>query len=151
MKKLTVVLLLLLLPVAAQAQTLSDKGLLGTDPMFQMRVKVAVIQYALVVTNEAVGVAQHSTRAQVATVLLTDPNFSWVPRLAALVATDSTVVNGATTNGTVALTPTVTTCDTAVPPVCTTVAGNLAARAALATDASITAAVTGGFNSLFVH
>ncbi len=150
MKKWLLVLSLLL-PSLAQAQTLSDKGLLGTDPTFQLRVKVAVIQYALVVTNESVAVAQHASRVQVATVLLNDQNFSWVSRLAALVATDNAVVSGPTAAGTIALTPTVTTCDTAIPPVCTTVVGNLATRAALATDASITAAITAGFNSLFPH
>jgi hypothetical protein len=144
-------ILMLLLPSMAQAQTLYDKGLLGTDPNFQLRVKVAVIQYALVVANESVGIAQHASRVQVATVLLNDQNFSWVSRLAALVATDSTVSSGPTAAGTIALTPTVTTCDTATPPVCTTVVGNLATRAALATDASITSAIAAGFNSLFAH
>jgi|SRR5580765_1835875 len=143
-------LLTLCLISTAQAQTLNDRALLATDPTFFLRVKAAILSQAITVSIEPAATLEHSNRDWLAVQVLTDSNL-WASRFVwAAAAADPAMVGAATAGGTVALTPNVTTCDGAMPPVCNT-SGNLAARAALVTDASIISAVSAGWNSFFPH
>lgn len=132
MKKFLLVAMLLF-SNSAQAQTLNDQAQLASDPTFQQRVRTSMLAAAVAISNESGAAALHANRDALAVQILLEPTI-WVYRFSYSVATDATVSSAATSAGTVVITP-----------------ANLAARAALVTDASINNAVSGQWNSFFQH
>jgi hypothetical protein len=111
---------------------LADEALLATDPTFQSRVRAAMVEQAAAVGFEANSVTNHSNRLSYAVMAIENLAVQ-AGIIANLVATDANCISDATAVGTVTL---------------TTV--NLAAQAALVTDAHIRAAVTGGWAFILV-
>lgn len=110
----------------------SDRYLLGQDTGFRNRIRAGLINGALSVVAEQVTVTDHWKRAKKATEILNSPDTFYI-RFADAVACDAAVINAATATGTVTLT-----------------AGNVAAQAALVTDAQINAALVATFNAFLV-
>jgi hypothetical protein len=111
----------------------NDRYMLGTDPTFQNRVMTSLVAACVSIMNEGWpgGGGFHKERAKQATAILQAPsNYKGI--YAQVVATDPSCIADATVAGTVALT-----------------VGNVAAQAALVTDAHIDNAVSGQFNSFF--
>lgn len=113
------------------AVTLSDQYLLSTDSGFQNRVRTAMVSGAIAVKNEGWSVLFHREREAYAVGIINAPD-SFKQIFANSVATDASVIGDATQGGTVALT-----------------VGNLAAQAALVTDAHINTALASQFTSFF--
>jgi hypothetical protein len=111
--------------------------LLSTDTGFQNRVRAAIEQAAVGVANEGWAVPFHRERATFAAQILNTPTGGaggpdYTVLFARAMANDPNIVAGATENGTVVLTT-----------------GNLAAQAALVSDAAISNAISACFNSFF--
>lgn len=110
----------------------NDEFVLSTDSGFRNRVRTSLIAAAIAITNEGWAALFHEQRMRYAVGILNAPD-SFSPLFANGVATDAAVIADATQGGTLALT-----------------AANVAAQAALVTDAHIDAAVSGQYNSFFV-
>ena len=131
LKKLALLAALALAPSSAWA-TLADQSILWTDLTFQGRVQEALVGGCIAISNEGFAVVNHKKRADYCSNVLAGPaNFK--ATFAISVSTDANVISDATAAGTVALT-----------------AGNVAAQAALVTDAHIANAISGQFNSFLV-
>jgi hypothetical protein len=142
MKKLAIALLLLAVPSGAGAQAaatpspnLSDQQFLAGDPTFQNRVEESLLATCSSIANEAISqssLSLHVKRQNQCSFMLAPANLSnYKIIVAAMAATDASVIGDATASGTTALT-----------------AGNAAAQAALVTDAHIASAISGQFNTL---
>lgn len=107
----------------------SDSYVLSTDSTFTNRVRAALIAAAIAIWNEAANIAFHTQRVRYAAQIMNAPS-NYAPLFASAVATDATCLSDATQAGTVALT-----------------SANVAAQAALVTDAHIDNAISGQFNS----
>lgn len=110
----------------------NDSATLAGDVTFQNRVKESLIAACIAIANEGIAIAFHRERARYATSILNAPN-GFATLFANSVATDASVLTDATQAGTVVLT-----------------GANVAAQAALATDAHIDAAISAQFNSFVV-
>lgn len=114
------------------AVSYNDKYVLSTDSGFQNRVREALLTYCATVANEASNTPFHTTRIQRAVGVINSPdNFKAIYANAA--AMDAGVIGDATQAGTVSLTST-----------------NVAAQAALVTDAHLDAAIQAQFNYFVV-
>lgn len=113
------------------AVSYNDKNLLSTDTGFQARVRVAMIANSIAVTTESFSTAFHRERQTYAVQVLNAPD-AYKLLFANTVATDTSVINDATQNGTVTL-----------------ASSNLATQAALVTDAHIDGAISAQYNSFF--
>ena len=113
------------------AASYADKAQLSGDPTFIGRVKMSLISACNSIKNEGTAVAFHRERESFLVAVMNQPD-TFKPIVAASVATDATVISDATAAGTVVLT-----------------SGNVAAQAALVTDAHIDTAVSAQFNSYF--
>ncbi|SRR5579883_2521856 len=113
------------------AASRSDMNVLQTDATFVGRVRASMLAASVSITTEAVTTPLHKKRTTQAAAILNAPD-SWKQLFAATVATDANVISDATAGGTVALT-----------------SADVAAQAALVTDAHIDAAVSAQFNSFF--
>lgn len=117
--------------------TLNDQAVLANDVLFQGRVREALAAACIAIGTEATSTAFHFIRVRGAVTILNNlemqsGNMSvWVLRFAATVATDANVIADATAGPTVLTT------------------ANVDAQQALITDAHISAAVSGQFNSFF--
>jgi hypothetical protein len=135
MKRLLIVLLLAASVANAQgAASHSDSAVLSTDPTYQNRVQESLLAYCVqtVVSEDPRTVVNHKQRATLCELAVTSPA-SFKTLFAATTATDTTILADATQAGTVALT-----------------SGNVAAQAALATDAHIDNAVAAEFNTFLL-
>lgn len=116
------------------AASRKDMYILSTDPTFQNRVGAALLSAAISIYNEGWAVAFHRERASFASQIITQsvggPDYRIM--FANAVATDTSVIADATQAGTVVLT-----------------VANVAAQAALVTDAHIDTAIAGQFNAFF--
>lgn len=114
------------------AVTHKDKYTLSVDPVFMNRVQAALIGACVSIANEGWAIAFHRERATFAATILNNPNGSpnWAQLFCNSVSTDSTCISDATQAGTVVLT-----------------GANVAAQAALVTDAHIDAAISAEFNA----
>jgi len=122
------------------AASRSDSYVLSTDGTFRNRVRAALQVAATNINGEARTVPAnfpawsvqdyYAKRANLAERINNSPD-TYAPLMANLVATDATVLADATAAGTVVL-----------------AAGNVAAQAALVTDAHIDTAIAGQFNTL---
>lgn len=110
----------------------SDQYLLGTDPTFQTRVQASLASACIAISNEGWGVVFHRERSNFVNDILQNPFTpkNYIALFSGTVATDASVISDATAAGTVAITT-----------------ANLAARAALVTDAHIDSAISSQFNS----
>lgn len=111
------------------AVSYSDKYILQTDVGFQNRVRASIVAAAINIASEGWAVAFHKNRADRAAAILLNPE-QYKVFYAAAAATDANVIGDATQAGTVVLT-----------------AGNVAAQAALVTDAHLDAAISGQYNA----
>lgn len=114
------------------AATYNDKDMLTTDVQFQKRVRQSLIQQAGNIMTEAVTTSFHRERSRYAAAVLNAP-LNYLTIFVGVVANDPTVISDATAAGTVVLT-----------------SGNVAAQAALVTDAHIDTAISANFNSFFL-
>jgi hypothetical protein len=117
--------------------SLNDQTVLASDTTFQGRVRAALAAACEAISTEATTVAYHYRRIQfviqvLPSIAVGSGGQNWPLIFATTVATDPSVISDATAAGTVALT-----------------AGNVAAQAALVTDAHINNAVSSQFNSFF--
>lgn len=114
------------------AVTHKDRYTLSTDPTFKTRVQAALIASCVSIANEGTGVAFHRERGGFAAQILFSPSSptDWVQLFANSVSTDATCIGAATQAGTVALT-----------------GANVAAQAALVSDANIDSAIAAEFNA----
>jgi hypothetical protein len=116
------------------AASYNDKFLLAQDSGFRNRVEMSLIAACeAIMTESPTAVPFHAQRSQFATSALNTPSVA-ATMLALGVATDANVIADATAAGTVVLTP-----------------ANVAAQAALVTDAHIDTAISGQFNDFFLH
>lgn len=106
-----------------------DKHFLQSDTQFQNRVRASLVAAAVNIANEGWAVVFHKQRADRAALILLSPD-TYKLLFAASVATDANCIGDATQAGTVVLT-----------------AGNVAAQAALVTDAHIDAAISAEYNA----
>ena len=113
------------------AASRSDQNMLSTDAGFTGRVRASMIAAAISITTAAWTEAFHRERQTYAVAILNAPD-TYKTLFANSVATDANVISDATAAGTVVLT-----------------SGNVAAQAALVTDAHIDNAISGQFNSFF--
>jgi len=109
----------------------SDMNFLSSDSGFQGRVRASMLWTCIAITTEAWSVPFHRERQTYAVAVLNNPD-AFKPLFANTVATDASVISDATAAGTVVLS-----------------AGNVAAQAALVTDAHIDNAISSQFNSFF--
>jgi hypothetical protein len=111
---------------------LADSALLGTNATFLSRIQAALLNAAVAIFNEGLNVVNHQPRVVLVHAILSSPtNLSnYASMFASAVATDSTVVNLATVNGTVTLT-----------------SGNIATQQALVTDTAINNGVSAMYNA----
>jgi len=114
------------------AASLSDSAILASEPTFENRVRESLVSTCISVSSEAITgltgtmpIAVHLKRANYCVSVLAAPD-SFKTLFSFSVATDASVLADATVNGTVVLT-----------------SGNVAAQAALATDAHIGSAISG--------
>jgi hypothetical protein len=119
------------------AVSYSDKFFLQSDTQFQNRVREALISASVSIANEAItagfgGAFLHKMRADFAALVVLNPD-QYKMMFAAAVATDANVIADATQAGTVVLTT-----------------GNVAAQAALVTDAHIDNAISGEYNAFLI-
>jgi len=115
------------------AVTHGDRDKLGKNATFQNRTRVSLVATAIAVAAEAISSGFHSQRRQRAIEILNTPD-SFNVAMATAIATDSTVINAATQNGTVILTD-----------------ASIEAQQALVTDAQIDNAVSAHFNSFITR
>jgi hypothetical protein len=109
----------------------NDQQQLSGDATFQNRVRQSLMKTCISIASEGWAVAFHRERATyAASVVASADTFKLI--FSQSVATDATVISDATQAGTVALT-----------------GGNVAAQAALVTDAHIDAAISSQFNTFF--
>lgn len=126
---LTAAALLTAVSLSFAAATHSDSSFLAADTAFQNRVKEAMAATCISIANETFAIANHKKRADFCATVLMAPE-TYKVLFAVTVATDVSVLNLVTQNGTVVLT-----------------AGNAAAQAALSTDNSIDSALSAEFNA----
>jgi hypothetical protein len=107
----------------------SDSYILSTDSTFRNRVQAALIAAAVSIWNEAGNTAFHVPRVRYAAQIMNSPA-TYAPLFTNAVATDAACLADATQGGTVAL-----------------ASGNVAAQAALVTDAHIDNAISAQYNS----
>ena len=137
----TAALLSLAVPPAS-AQSLNDEAVLSNDTNFYQRVRTSMIAAAIAISSDGLSTGINIKRHAQVQQVMNSPD-SWKGLFAAAVATQSGVINLATANGTVALTPVVCS---GTPVVCT---GNADTQEALVTDAAINTAVAAAWNSFF--
>lgn len=127
--------------------SLSDIGLLGSDPTFTQRVRSAMVTAAIAISSDGLSTGINIKRHAQVQQIMNSPD-SWKSLFSAAVATDTNV--GA--DVLVGATPDahgnylIQTVTSGTPPVTT---GNSASQAVLVTDAHITTAVASMFNSFF--
>lgn len=115
------------------AASRADQAVLASDTTFQNRVRQSMVAACVSISNEGwAGGAIHKQRTEEATRIINNPD-SFKQLFAVSVATDASVIADATAGGTIALT-----------------AANVAAQAALVTDAHMDNAVSAEFNSFFL-
>lgn len=112
--------------------THKDRYTLSTDPTFKTRVQAALIATCVSIANEGWTIAFHQERATFVGTILRAPTspIDYVQLLTNSVSTDAAVIGAATVGGTVALT-----------------GANVAAQAALVSDAQIDTAIAAEFNA----
>ncbi len=110
------------------AASFNDMALISTDSTFINRVASALWQACVSIANEAAA-RDHPARKAYAAQILNNPN-TYKPLFVNVVSVDTTVIADATQAGTVVITT-----------------GNVAAQAALATDAHMATAVSAAFNA----
>jgi hypothetical protein len=113
------------------AVSYNDKQQLSQDATFQNRVKMSLVAACISIHNEGWAVAFHREREAFASAVMNAPD-TFKGNATTAVATDTSCINDATATGTVVLT-----------------SANVAAQAALVTDAHIDAAISGQFNTFF--
>lgn len=113
------------------AASRSDSNFLCLDVGFKNRVRSSIVAASIAIMNEGWAIAFHRERQTYAVQILNSPD-TYTPLFANSTATDAAILADATQAGTVVLT-----------------SGNVAAQAALVTDAHIDNAVSGQFNSFF--
>ena len=114
------------------AASVHDQYVLSTDTTFQNRVQSSLLAACVAISNEGWSIPFHRERATFCAQILTNtvsPN-PYVTMFTNSVSTDANVIGDATQNGTVVLT-----------------SGNVAAQAALVSDAHIATAIASQFNS----
>jgi hypothetical protein len=116
---------------ATPSPNYADKQLLASDQTFQNRIRQAMIAGCISVKNEALSVAYHRERETFVVAVINQPD-TYKPLFAYAVAADTAVINDATVNGATPLT-----------------SANVAAQAALVTDAHIDTALAASFNTFF--
>lgn len=119
------------------AVSYGDKYFLQSDTQFQNRVRASLIAAAVSIASEPIaaglaGAFLHKARANFAEQVLLNPD-QFKMMFSAAVATDANVIGDATQAGTVTLT-----------------SGNVAAQAALVTDAHIDNAISGEYNAFLI-
>jgi len=114
---------------ATPSPNYSDKYILSTDPVFIGRVRQSMIAACVSIKNEAVTAAYHRDREGLVVAIMNAPE-NYKILFANSVANDANVVADATQAGAVPLT-----------------LANVAAQAALVTDAHMDVAVSSQFNS----
>jgi hypothetical protein len=112
------------------AASRNDMNLLSSDATFNSRVKMSLVLACVSISNEAHGADWRERQTQVVNILNAPDSFKAL--FAMSVATDPVVIADATQAGTVVITP-----------------ANVAAQAALVTDAHIDNVVSAQFNSYF--
>lgn len=110
------------------AASRNDQFTLSNDSGFRNRVRTSLVAACVAIYNEGWAVVFHRERQSLAVQVLNAPD-SYTNLFADSVSTDASVISDATQAGTVTLTT-----------------GNVAAQAALVTDAHIDAAVSSQFN-----
>lgn len=127
------------------APSLSDIGLLGSDPTFTQRVRSAMITAAIAISSDGLSTGINVKRhAQVASIM-SSPD-SWKSMFSAAVATDTNVGADAIVGATPDAHGNYLVQQVTVNGVTT---GNSSSQAVLVTDAHITTAVASMFNSFF--
>jgi hypothetical protein len=121
---------------ATPSPNLSDQQLLASDTTFMARVTESLITTCNAIASEAISTTMpvwlHIKRSNQCALMVQPTNLAaWHVIVAQMVATDSACINDATVAGTVSLT-----------------SGNVAAQAALVTDAHIGTAISSQFNML---
>lgn len=110
----------------------TDMDALRLDPTFVLRVRSAMVQGCVTIGNENPDTTPyHRERATYTSQVINSPD-SFTTLFAAAIATDSGVINAATSSGTIAIT-----------------GANAAARAAVVTDAQISTGLANVFNAFF--
>lgn len=129
-----IVFLALAAPATAQgAASYSDAAVLSGDATYQNRVQESLLKYCTqTIVSEGISVLWHKQRATFCSLVVGAPA-SYKSLFAATTAVDTTVLSDATQAGTVVLTT-----------------GNVAAQAALVTDAHIDNAVSAEFNAFLI-
>jgi hypothetical protein len=123
--------IILAAPVVA-AQSLNDESVLANDPVFLARVRQSIITQAVNISSDGLTTpAINAERHRQVVSILTSPD-SWKVLFAQTIVTQSTVINPATVNGTVAIT-----------------LANAPAQGALVSDTVINTTVAAVFNSFF--
>ena len=107
------------------------KQFLASDTTFQNRVRQSLLSACVAIKNEGASIAFHRERETFLVGVMNSPEI-YKPLFTNMVVNDASVISDATVNGTVLLS-----------------GNNVAAQAALVTDAHIDAAVSSGFNSFF--
>jgi hypothetical protein len=110
------------------ASTRNDQFTLSNDSGFRNRVRTSLVAACVAIYNEGWNVPFHKERQSLVVNVLNAPD-SFTNLFADSVATDANIISDATQAGTVTLTT-----------------GNVAAQAALVTDAHIDSAVASQFN-----
>ena len=137
MRKIALAAFALVLSIAAAlaAASRNDSAVLSTDTTFENRVRESLVATCFNISSEAITglsgtmpVALHLKRANYCSLVLAAPD-SFKQIFSDAVATDANVLSDATAAGTISLTT-----------------GNVAAQAALVTDAHIDTAVSSQFN-----
>lgn len=116
---------------ATPSPNYSDQQILAGDVTYQNRVRQALLKACYTIKNEAVTVAFHRERETMAIAMVNQPD-TFKILFAQTTAIDAAVIADATVGGTVPLTT-----------------GNVAAQAALVTDAHLDAAIAAQFNTFF--
>jgi hypothetical protein len=124
---------------ATPSPNLNDQQILAGDITFQSRVLQSLISTCNSIANEAISTTMpfilHIRRSEQCNLMLVPANLnSWKTIIAEMVATDALVIGDATVAGATPLTT-----------------GNVAAQAALVTDAHISTAISSQFNTLLVQ
>lgn len=116
---------------ATPSPNYADKQLLASDATFQNRVRQSLLAACSSIKNEGTSVAFHRERETFLVGVMNQPE-TFKVLFANVVAGDASVIGDATVSGGTPLT-----------------SGNVAAQAALVTDAHIDTAVSANFNSFF--
>lgn len=116
---------------ATPSPNYSDKQLLSADPLFQNRVRQALLTACTSIKNEAVTTAFHRERETFLTGVMNSPE-TFKVLFANAAANDALVIADATVGGTVPLN-----------------SGNAGTQAVLVTDPHIDTAIAASFNSFF--